>query len=149
MSALASTSSDVPEWVSARDVADLAGISPAAARQRLLRSGIAWKKGNGRGGPKLYRLQDVEEQVLRSITAYAMWRLPECTACSTRLEECVSAYREQIQTLSEEYPGGVFPGGQWREIAPPACPECSQRNAISYTLNDSGEESVTWRTIKD
>jgi len=149
MSALVSTPNPLPEWVSARDVADLAGISPAAARQRLLRSGIPWKKGAGRGGPKLYRLQDVEEQILRPITAYAMWRLPECEACAARLEECVNAYREQIHTLSEQYPGGIFPGVQWREITPPPCPECSQRAAITYTLNDSGEESVTWRTIKD
>lgn len=137
------------EWVSARQVADHAGITPAAARQRLLRAGIPWRKGSGRGSPKLYRRQDVEAFVLGPITSYAMWRVPACPACAARLEECVKAYREQIKTMSEDYPGGVFPGGQWRELSPPACGDACRGIAITYTLNDSGEESVTWRMIRE
>ena len=135
------------EWITARQVADRAGISPAAARQRLLRAGISWRRGPGRGGPKLYRASDVDEVVLRPIDSYAMWHRPECPRCEERLEACVLAYREQIDQLSQSYPGGAFPGGQWRELSPPDCKACKGRIAITYTLDDSGKESVTWRAI--
>lgn len=148
MPTLARTSATLDdEWITARQVADRAGISPAAARQRLLRAGISWRRGPGRGGPKLYRVSDVDEVVLRPIDSYAMWRSPECPRCEARLEACVEAYRAQIEQLSESYPGGDFPGGQWRELSPPDCPGCRSRMAITYTLDDSGKESVTWRTI--